>query len=212
MPDRQTGAMPTLPDLLNGPLPALPRRLDDAARWWRGLPPRPRLALAALALLVLLAGPGLRTAASPYGAAMTVVVTAHELPAGHLVTAGDLTASRWPGGLAADAVTAADVVGRRLRHGIPAGAVVRRGHVAGFGIAALLGAGQAGLAVAIDEAPPLQVGDGVDVQGPDVATAADGVVIAIDADVVWLALPRAAAARLAAAASRGPLSLTVLPS
>ena len=199
----------------DGPPPTLPAVVDRALdRWW-ALPPRLRAA-AALAALLLVAGGGVaRVARSPYGPPVTVLVAARDLtvgaPAGAAVAAERRPATLVP----PDAVTGVPAEAT-LAMGVVAGTVLTARHLRPGGPLADLPAGSAAVAVPVDAVPgatPVQRVDVIVVRsdGGGAVVAPDARVLATEGDRVWLAVPRAAAPDVAAAAARGLLSVALLP-
>jgi hypothetical protein len=208
--------MPRLPrslDRLDGPPFALPRLLDRASEGWWSLSPRWRGVAVVLAagLLVLL---GLaHAAATPYGPPTSVLVAARDLPAGHQLTREDLRRATWPTDLAPeDGLEQAE---GRLASALPEGSVATRRHIADDGVAASLPDGASAVPVPIEGLPTLSVGNRVEVVGRDldgraIVLAHEGSVVAIDDTDVWLAIPAAQAADVAAAAASGMVTVVVL--
>lgn len=201
-------------DRLDGPPFALPRLLDRASEAWWSLSPRLRavaIALAAGAIVVL----GLsHAAATPYGPPTTVLVATRDLPAGHQLTRDDLRRTTWPTDLAPpDRLERAE---GRLAGALPEGLPATRRHVADDGVAAGLPDGSAAVPIPIDGLPTLSVGNRVEVVGRDldgraIVLAQTGSVVAIDDADVWLAIPTAQAADVAAAGASGTVTVVVLP-
>ncbi len=190
----------------------LPPWLDALSdRWW-GLPPRTRTIAAACLAVTLLSGAALRTAASPYGTPVAVLVAAEDLPAGAELDAGAFQHTRWPGELVPGGYRV-DPTGT-LTVPLPAGAILTDAHVTDRGLGGLLAATDSAVPLPAELVPPLPVGTVVQV----VATGVDGAgtvladraeVIAGDGGSLWLAVPHAAAADVAAAGLRGSVALAV---
>jgi hypothetical protein len=202
-------------DRLDGPPFALPRLLDRASEAWWSLSPRWRgatLVLAAGAFVVL----GLAHAsATPYGPPTTVLVAARDLPAGHQLTRHDLRRATWPRDLAPE--DRLERAAGRLSTALPEGSPATRRHIADGGVAAGLPDGHAAVPIAVEGLPTLSVGNRVEVVGRDldgraVVLAQTGSVVAIDHTDVWLAIPAAQAADVAAAGASGMVTVVVLPS
>lgn len=180
-------------------------------RWW-GLTPRTRTVLATCLVAALLSGAALRTAASPYGTPVAVLVAAEDLPAGAELDPSVLQRARWPGELVPEGYRL-DATGT-LTAPLPAGAVLTDAHVTDRGLGGLLDATDSAVPLPAELVPPLPVGTVVQV----VATGVDGTgtvladraeVIAGDGGSLWLAVPHAAAADVAAAGLRGSVALAV---
>lgn len=204
---------PSRPEVGGAPV-VLPPWLDALSdRWW-GLTPRVRIATVLGMLLALLAASSLRLVASPYGSPVPVLVAATDLPMGTALEADDLQAARWPGELVPSDARH-QVVGT-LTAPLPAGAVLTDAHVTDRGLAGVVEPGQAAVPLPADLVPALDVGAAVQV----VASAADGTglvlaeraeVVAADGTSLWLTVPEAAAADVAAAGLRGTIALAVVP-
>jgi hypothetical protein len=193
------------PLVLPGPLDAM------SDRWW-GLAPRTRTWLVLLALAAVLSGAALRTVASPYGVPVPVLVAVTDLPTGTDLDAGMVRAERWP----ADLVPAGHRVDPRgtLTAPLPTGAVLTDRHVTDAGLAGLVGPGRSAVPLPAELVPDLPIGTEVQV----VATGVDGAgavladraeVIAADGASLWVAVPDAAAADVAAAGLRGAIAVAV---
>lgn len=220
-PDRRTtwctGQMPQRPrtfDRLDGPPFALPRLLDRASEAWWSRAPRWRAAGILLAIGVLVVLGLAHASATPYGPPTTVLVATRDLPAGHQLTRDDLRRATWPDDLAPhDGLERAE---GRLASALPEGSPATRRHVADDGVAATLPEGTAAVPVPIEGLPILTVGNRVEVVGRNLdgraaVLANDGSVVAIDDTDVWLAIPAAQAADVAAAGASGMVTVVVLP-
>jgi pilus assembly protein CpaB len=199
---------------LDGPPPALPRLLDRAAERWWAARPRSRAALVAAALVLLLAGGVVRVTASPHGPPVTVLVATRDLPVGHELAPDDLRRARWPRDLV-PAGAATDLRGTVVG-ALPAGAVATDRHVAVSGLAAALPDGHAAVPVPTDAVPTVPTGARLDVVVADLdggvqVLARSATVLGADGDIVWFAVATAQAPAVAGAASRGGLSVVLLP-
>lgn len=208
--------MRELRDLLSGPPPTLPAALDVAAERWAATPPRLRWLLVGVVTVGALALVGRGAVASPWGAPTAVVVTARDLPAGHELTATDLTTATWPATLSAGVADRAVAVGAVTTAPIPAGTPVRLAWLADGGIAGLLDPGRAAVVVVDPAAPLVRVGWPVDVVGRrfdgTASVLADAArVLAVDGGTVWLDVARDQAAAVSGASARGEVSLVLLP-
>ena len=200
---------------LDGPPPVLPAVVDRALERWGTLPPRARAA-AALAVVLVVAGGGVaRVARSPYGPPVAVLVATRDLGVGSS-PAGGVAPARRP----ADLVPADAIVelppDAALALGVVAGTVMTARHLQPGGPFAGLGDGAAAVAVPSGTVPGASPGRRFDLivtraDGGGAVVATDARVLAVGGDLVWLAVPRAAAPDVAAAVSRGLLSAAVLP-
>lgn len=220
------GGMPSLPRTRHrpsrrtaggrGPI-ALPTAVDAISeRWWR-LSPRTRTGLLALLVVLALALVGRGATTSPWGPPREVLVAATDLDAGHRLAPSDLRPARWPARLVPHDALAADALppDARLVRATTAGAVVTRRHVTA-GIAGLLQAGEAAVAVPLDGLPTVTPGDRVDVvastpDGTGRRLATDAAVLAADPAFLWLAVDADAVDPIAAAGAAGRLTLALRP-
>jgi len=212
---------PRLPPLRwpggSGPPPALPDLLDRALeRWWR-LPPRVRAA-AVVAVLLLLAGTAVaRVARSPWGPPVLVAVATRDLPVGATLGGAVATARRPASLLPADAAVPGGIPDdATLAIGVVAGTVLTERHLRPGGPLADLRPGLAAVGVPVEALPGAAAGRLVDLvvtrtDGGGVVVAADVRVLSVDGELAWLAVPRAAAPDVAAAAGRGLLTAALLP-
>ena len=200
-------------DRLGGPPLALPPWLDRVSeRWWR-LAPRWRATIAITAAVAVIVAGLAHAAATPYGPPTTAYVAARDLPAGHVLEAGDLRRTTWP----RDLVPHDGLEGPegRLAAAIPEGTVATRRHLADEGVAAALPPGQAAVPVPIDGLPELGVGSRVEVVSRDLhghatVLARESTVVAIDATDVWFSVPTASAPDVAAAGASGLVTVVVI--
>jgi pilus assembly protein CpaB len=184
--------------------------------------------LLALLALVLALRPPPRTATADESVDVPVTVAAADLPAGAVLTAGDLTVAPFPAVLAPGGVAAdpAPVVGRVLAGAVRAGEPVTDVRLVGAGLTALLPEGQVAAPVRLADlavASLVRAGDRVDVLAtqPDAETAevvaGSALVLATpDGDdaaggLLLLALDGATAARLAATATSATLTVSLPP-
>lgn len=194
---------------------ALPGVLDALAeRWWR-LPPRARTVVAGVVVLLVLALVGRGATTSPWGSPREVLVAATELDAGQSLTPDRVRQATWPAALVPhDALTPDDLpTDARLQAVTTAGTVLTRRHVVA-GIAGLVRAGQAAVAVPLDGLPSVIPGDRVDVvsttpDGTGHRLASDAGVLAVDDGFLWLGVDRADVEAVAAAGAAGRLTLAV---
>jgi pilus assembly protein CpaB len=184
--------------------------------------------LLALLALVLALRPPPRTSTADESADVPVTVAAADLPAGAVLTAGDLTVAPFPAVLAPDGVAAdpAPVVGRVLAGAVRAGEPVTDVRLVGAGLTALLPEGQVAAPVRLADlavASLVRAGDRVDVLAtqPDAETAevvaGSALVLATpDGDdaaggLLLLAVDGATATRLAATATSATLTVSLPP-
>jgi len=184
--------------------------------------------LLALLALVLALRPPPRTATAEESADVPVTVASVDLPAGAVLTAGDLTVAPFPAVLAPGGVAAdpAPVVGRVLAGALRAGEPVTDVRLVGTGLTALLPEGHVAAPVRLADlavASLVRAGDRVDVLAtqPDAETAevvaGSALVLATpDGDdaaggLLLLAVDGATAARLAATATSATLTVSLPP-
>ena len=212
-------------------------RASPSLRRWRRLLRRHRRALSALLCALCLAS-GLRALEPPPAASAPVLVAAHDLAGGTVLTGSDVTLARWPPGDVPSGALAQDAApGRTLAAPMRKGEPLTDVRLVGRGLAAALGRldGQDLVETPVRLADPgvaslLEAGDAVDVLaapadpgngGGTGVVAADVRVLAVpspDPDgsgvtqgaLVVLATTRRVAAALAAAATSDRLSVTVL--
>ena len=212
--------MPTnraTPRLLSGPPLALPRALDRLAERWAAAPPRLRLAVGVVTVVVVLAVAGRGAARSPWGPPVPIVLAAADLVPGQVVAAGDLRTAQWPSALVPPGRLddTRDAVGQVLAVGAPTGTPLTTRHIAPAGVAAGLDDGRVAMPVPLPTGTELAPGQQVDVhagaqlRGRVVARAAT--VLAVGDGVVWLAVDRVDAPRVANAAATGALTVVLLP-
>jgi len=207
-----------LPGLTTGGPPVLPAWLDRLSEWWWSRPPRLRVALAVLAVLLALVVVGRGATRSPWGPPVPVLVTAVDLEPGVHVDGHDLRTVPWPAGLVPDdAVTAlADLPDEaRVRSAVPAGTPLTVRHLVS-GLAGLLESGQVAVAVPRDGLPVVPTGARVDVvtagvHGEAARVTAAARVLALDGDWVWLGVPAEQADSVATAAVTGRVLLAIRP-
>lgn len=158
-------------------------------------------------------------ARAAWGATVAVAVASRDLPAGHRLAAGDLHAEHWPTALVPDgaSTTVEHLAGRALRAEVVAGEAVLEVRLAAEGSSTLAGRLPPGHeAVGIDArtAPPLEVGDRVDVvdtSGVGTVVAEGAVVVDVaDDGTVTVAIPEDRAPTVARAGALAPLALTLL--
>ena len=200
---------------LDGTPAVLPRPLDAISERWFRAGPRLRLALVLGLVLAVAAALVVRLTTSPWGPPVRVLVTAADLPVGHELAAGDLRPARWPAGLVPDDALA-DPAGMRLSAAVPTGTLLTRRHASAGGLAAALAPDHAAVAVPADLLPSLPSGSFVDLvgaghDGTGTVLAGDVEVLRVDSDRVWVGVPRALAAEVAAAGATGQLTAVLLP-
>lgn len=196
----------------------LPALLDRVAEGWWRLAPRRQRSLIGIVLLAATTVVLARVALSPYGPPITVVVARSDLELGHRLTAADLATTRWPRSLipAAALPDPEAAIGRTLAIATTASGVLTDRHVRPTGVSAQVALGAAALPVRSALLPGVTVGARIDLiirlgDGSG-RTAAQGVlVLALEDGLLWLEVPRAAAADLAAAAGRDALFAVLLP-
>lgn len=220
--------MPRRPTLL--PRPSLRRWVRRARRsptaWWS--------AAAALALAASLRVGAIDDEAearrAAWGESVTVVVAERDLAAGDVVTRGDVAFADWPRALVPAGALEELPIGRTAASPIVAGEAVVAARVAPEGlseVAALVPPGWRAVAVPSAsggfgaDAPPLDVGDRVDVLATfdtldldagdsTTETVAEGALVVDVGDTsVTVAVPAADAERLAGAAARGTVTLAL---
>ena len=203
---------------LHGPPMRLPASIDRLHDAWVGAPPRLRaLVIAALVVSgVAVAGRG--AVRSPWGPPVAALVAATDLPAGHELTAADVTIEQWPRDLVpADApIDPQAIDGRPLRTGLTAGGIVTDAHLGDAGIAHELAPHEVAFPLVPPEGVALTPGHRVDVvaggaDGAGSRLASDARVLAVDAAVVWLALARDEAPAVAGASAWGEVTVVLLP-
>lgn len=191
-------------DRLDGPPLSLPRGLDAVSeRYWR-LGPRLRAVVALVAIISLAVGVAGLVGRSPWGGSVEVTVAARGLPAGHVLTEGDLRTVPWPEGLVPQDAVTGSVVGT-LVGVLPEGAVLTEAHLGRGGLGALVKKGRAAVAIPLDLVAEHTLGAVLDVVGTDgrggVRTLAQRArVLAADGDHLWLEVDTADAAAVAGAA------------
>lgn len=186
-------------------------RTSLALRW---------LAVAAAAGLVAAEASRLSTDAAAeraaWGSSAPVVVALGDLQVGDVVGPGDVSVDEWPEAVIPPGAVATPPVGRVVTAPIVEGEAVVAARLAPAGLrgaAALIPDGFVAVAVPASSsygapAPPLELGDRVDVLAPDVV--ADGaVVVAVDDDAVTVAVPSADAADVADAVAASIVTLAL---
>lgn len=196
----------------------MPAMLDRCVERWWSLLPRARQLLAIALIGTLVAASLARTVASPYGPPVSVLVAEHDLPVGHVVTGGDVRATRHPTSVVpADALRPVDqalAVGRTVTASMLAGAVVTRRHLGDLGLAEALPDGRVGVPVPLGALPDLQVGSRITVvahelDGRATELSSHALVVGRDEHRVWLAVEPVHGPRIAAAAASGRLTAVV---
>ena len=214
-------------------LPHLPVR-----RWMRRARRSPALWWFAAALVALLAATRVsaiddeaEARRAAWGESVTVVVAVDDLAAGDVVGAADVVVAEWPRATVPAGALTSPPVGRTVAATIVAGEAVVAARVAPSGlsdVAALVPAGRRAVAVPSTsggfgaDAPPLAVGDRVDVLAsfdgfdledggaPSTDTVArDALVVDVGETNVTVAVPAADAERVADAATRGHVALAL---
>lgn len=187
-------------------------RLPRLGRW-------PRLVLAGTCLLLaLVSALGAKHDAAPPPQSVPVVVAAHDLAAGHLLTRHDVTVARWPGAIRPPGARGdpAAVAGRRLAGPVRTREALTATRLLGSDLAAGLGAGLVATTVELGDAHAsdlVRAGDRVDLleaaRPPDIAAlgpAAPTRVLTLASHVMVLAVLPATAdaeAELVIATDRG---------
>lgn len=201
---------------LDGPPVALPPALDRLSERWWSLRPRHRaLAVVVLAAVVVLVGP-VRLVASPHGPPTSVLVATRDLPVGHELVADDLRPATWPRDLVPDGATTearGTVTGP-----LPRGGVVTSAHLAppGSGVAAAVPTGRVAVTIPADLLPPLPAGAHLDLVAPDPdglprVAASSATVVAVEGELVWVAVDPPEGPAVAAAAARGQVVAILRP-
>jgi len=199
------------------PLLAPVRR--TARRGRRSLALRWLLVAAAAALAAVQAsalGAQAEAARQAWGEGVDVVVAARDLPAGRRVAATDVVVESRPQAVVPAGALSEPPVGSVLSAGVVAGEVLVGARVAPAGlgaVAALVPEGWRAVAVPTSAsgfgppAPPVTVGDRVDLLAPDVV--ASGVVVAVGDDAVTVAVPARDAPAVADAAATVAVTLAL---
>lgn len=200
--------------LLDGPPPSLPQIVDAASERWWGLRPRTRAGLGAvIALVVLAAGAG-HVASSPWGPPVTVLVAARDLETGETLTRSDVRRTGWPESLV-PAGALSEATGTVVTP-IPEGAVLTDRYLGDAGLAAALPDGHVAVPLPMELLPRLPAGVRLDLvaaqlDGRGVTVAQRALLLSGDGTQVWVAVERAVAADVAAAATTGQLTAVILP-
>ena len=192
---------------------------------------QPRIGAALTAIVAVLAGVGVASVVSSaeaeraaWGAQRPVVVVTRDLEPGTEVRSGDVTIEQRPSAAVPEGALADVPDGAVVHHAVFAGEELLPAHLAQ--------AGSSGLAAAIDDrrraiaipveagtAPPLEVGQLVDLvavvpdaegQGSAFVVAADARVLAVDETAISVEVARADAARVASALATGVGVLTLV--
>jgi Flp pilus assembly protein CpaB len=195
----------------------LPAIVDAASeRWWR-LPPRRRGVLLVLLVVGALALVGRGATTSPWGPPRDVLVATTDLAGGQRLTPQHTRSVPWPASLVPDGALAADDLAGDLRLAgpVPVGTVLARHHAV-TGVAGLVDAGRAAVAVPVDGLPAVPAGTRVELvatapDGSGHRVASDARVAAVAPDVTWLDVPADRVAAVAAAGAAGRLTLAVRP-
>ncbi len=156
-----------------GRLPVLPWRAA-ARRWRRLIAVRRRLILAGLVALAVAFG--LRALAPPPDPSVAVTVAATDLPAGHVITQGDVHRAAWRSGTAPSGLVQR-AVGRSLASPLRRGEPITDARLVGPGLLAGQSAGRRAMAVRVTEptAGMIRPGDRIDlVAGPSLAAELPG--------------------------------------
>jgi Flp pilus assembly protein CpaB len=190
--------------------------------WWA------LTAVAALALGTAVASivAGAEEVRAQWGASQTVLVARRDLPAGSPIDADDVEAVARPRALVPRGALRQLPGGQVASAAIVAGEVVVGSRLAPLGLTGLsatLPSSSRAVAVPVDVglAPPLQVGDRVDVLvalppeaagggPPGFVVAADVLVVAVDEGAVTVAVEASAAPRLAVALGQGAVTLALI--
>lgn len=180
-----------------GRLPALPWRAA-ARRWRRLIAVRRRLILAGLVALAVTFG--LRALAPPPAPSVAVTVAAMDLPAGHVITQGDVHRVAWRSGTAPSGLVQ-HAVGRSLASPLRRGEPITDARLVGPGLLIGQSAGRRAMAVRVTEptAGMVRPGDRIDlVAGPSTAAELPGEMAKADViaeGVLILATPSGTAAQ-----------------
>jgi Flp pilus assembly protein CpaB len=198
-----------------------PARWRGPARWGRrSLAARWLLVAAVAGVAALQAAKAGRDAAAErdaWGSAASVVVVARPVEAGEAIGAGDVVVEQRPLAVVPDGAVAEPPLGRVATSALVPGEVVVAARLAPAGssaVAARVPDGWRALAVATSAsgfgapAPPLAVGDRVDVLAPDVV-AEDALVVAVGDAAVTIALPAGDAAAVADASAAAVVTLAL---
>lgn len=206
-----------LRSLTRGPLPRLPDVVDAFSERWFAAPPRSRIGIGLLAVVLFMLVAGKVAGGSPWHEVTTVLVATRELPAGHTLAAGDLMPTSRPVRSVPDGAmdVSARWVGAATAGPLPSGAVVAAAHLAHGGLTDLVGPGRVAVAIPDEMLPPLDAGRAVDLVGGDgqgggAALARDARVLATSAGHVWVEVDRADAGVVAAAVARGRITVALL--
>ena len=195
---------------------------------WRRALRRARRSLALRWLLVAAAAGGVAAEAAAIGAeadaerdawgtAVSVVVVARDVAAGSTVEAADVRVERRPAAVVPDDAVTEPPVGRRATATRVAGEVVVASRLAPAGlspVAALVPDGAVAVAVPTSAsgfgaaAPPLAVGDRVDVLAPR-PVAVDAVVVAVGDDALTIAVDAEDAAAVAEAMASSVITVAL---
>lgn len=149
---------------LSGPLPALPRSLDRLAEWWAGRPPRARVAVIALAVVLVIGvtETRVRTAEQRWGGEpVTALIATRDLGVGEEVT--DLRRMRLPPRAVPPRAVTDVAPDSRLSVSLPEGAVLTEAHVDVRGPAAGLTDDLRAVPVPIEDGWGIVAGGWVDV-------------------------------------------------
>lgn len=205
---------PRIRQQLDGPPLAWPPVIDRVAEAWWSAAPRARAAIvAAVTVLVVLAGVA-HAATGRGGPPTTVYVAVDELQPGDTLRAADVRRRDWPQDLVPDGAVQRPT--GTLRALVPAGAVITDQHLGDDAIAAAVGDGQVAVPVPVELAPALMPGSTVDLIGPGPdgrgeRLASDARVIGHDVDVVWLGVDADAAVAVSAAIGNSTLAVALRP-
>lgn len=161
-----------------------------------------------------------------WGTTELVAVTSRHLAAGTTIDGGDVELVARPRALVPEGAVAEVPDGQVVAVAMEAGEVVVRARLAPLGLgplAATLAPGTRAVAVPVEAglAPPLLVGDRVDVMvavapeaagggPPGFVVAADALVVAVDEAAVTVAVSRAEAPRIAVALGQGAVTLALV--
>lgn len=199
---------------------ALPGALDRISERWWNAHPRTRFSIVVALLVLVGAGLAVRVAANPYGAPEAVIVATRQLAVGQTLRATDIERQRWPRDLlpaAAVGIDESDVLHSQIVVGLAPGGVITREHIGQYAIAGQLHDTERAVAVPAGMMPAgLLTGSRLDLIARDLHGAAARLatntrVVAINDEVIWVAVADADSPAVAATAAAGMLTATIRP-